>query len=391
MRHGARGAAPLLTRLLRRRPAPGAWAAIADPARVRAVLVLKAHDQLGDFLVATPAIAALRARFPSACLVLVTRAFLAPLAARNPDVDEVVVLPRVNGPGGLVTFANAVRRVAALRPDLAFVLNSVSRSKSVDAIAALSGAACVIGRSHVGHGAPPADAPADPFVAAGSGGHRDAVYDLDLDVAAGSGHQAERLLDLVRWTGASADAARLRLSVTDGEHMAGRARLEAAWGVARAQPPLDVAVGPRWIGIHPGAANPLKCWPLDRFVELGAALANRDPERRRLAIFDSPRERGRASAVHAGLLARGVDAAFVPPGPLDEFVMAAASLDLLVCNDSGVMHIAAALGVPTVSFHALGHPGEWAPRGRAVALHADRIGDIAVEPARHAAEGLLAG
>jgi heptosyltransferase-2 len=132
-------------------------------------------------------------------------------------------------------------------------------------------------------------------------------------------------------------------------------------------------------------------WPLERFVELGAALARGGAgEERRLVVFDAPRERGRAAAVHAGLLVAGVDAGFVPAGPLEAFIACAANLDLLVCNDSGVMHVAAALGVPTVSFHALGRPEEWAPSGdRAAAFHAERIAEIAVAPALEAAERLL--
>jgi len=271
------------------------------------------------------------------------------------------------------------------------VLNSVSRSRTVDTLAALSRAACVTGRSHVGHGPPPVDAPADPLTSAITGA-ADAVYDLDLDVASASRHQTDRVLDLVRWTGATADPTRLRLAPTGDDRTEGRARLEEAWrgatpGGARAASAGRV----RRIGIHPGAANVLKCWPLERFVAAGAAVVRGAAagEERRLVVFDSPRERGRAAAVHAGLLAHGAPAAFIPAGPLDAFIGAAAALDLLVCNDSGVMHIAAALGVPTVSFHALGHPDEWAPRGRAVSFYADRIGAIEVEPAAAAAEKLL--
>jgi len=388
----ARGAATGITRVLRpRRPTPARCGVLADPAGVRTVLVLKPHDQLGDFLVATPAIAALRARYPTARLVLVTREFLAPLARRNPDVDEVLVLPRMSGARGLGGFGDVVSTIGRLRPQLAFVLNSVSRSKTVDTLAALSRAACVTGRSRVGHGPLPADAPADPLTSAITGA-ADAVYDLDLDVASASRHQTDRVLDLVRWTGATADATRLRLAPTGDDKSEGRARLEEAWrGATSGEAPAPGA-RVRWIGIHPGAANVLKCWPLERFVALGIAIAGAaaNSEERRLVVFDSPRERGRAAAVHAGLLAHQVHAGFVPSGPLDAFIGAATSLDLLACNDSGVMHIAAALGVPTVSFHALGHPEEWAPRGRAFSFYNEKIGALEVEPATAAVERLLA-
>src|SRR5262245_17037728 len=90
----ASDAARWLTRL-RSRPAPAGSRAIADPDRVERLLLLKPHDQLGDFLLATPALRALRERYPRARIALVTREFLAPLATRNHDIDAVWTLPRI--------------------------------------------------------------------------------------------------------------------------------------------------------------------------------------------------------------------------------------------------------------------------------------------------------
>src|SRR5258706_5674539 len=127
-------AAILLTRLLRgRRPTPSAAPAIADPGRVRRVLVVKLHDQLGDFVLVTPALRALRERFPGARIALVTREFLAPLARRAPFVDRVWVIPKVAGPRSAVSLAATLWAVARFRPEVAWVLNSVSRSKTADA------------------------------------------------------------------------------------------------------------------------------------------------------------------------------------------------------------------------------------------------------------------
>ena len=337
------------------------------------ILVVKTHDQLGDFLVATPALQALRARFPAARIELVTRDYLAPLARRQSALDAVHVLPRVHGlraAGEVVALVARLRRPA---PDLALVLNSVSRSRTADRLASLSGARVVAGRSHVGSGTIDPHAPDDPYAPArerlAAGKLGDPVYDLDLAIGRGSIHQVDRLLDLVRWTGASAVTPRMTLEVSADERARGLAALKGE--------------SPR-IGIHPAAANALKCWPEASFVELGARLTAK------LWIFDTPKEPGPARAVHGGLSGRGVTAGLVPAGSLDEFVVAASALDLMICNDSGVMHIAAALGVPTLSFHSLGRPEEWAPRGdRAIALHAESIADISVGDAEKAARRLL--
>ncbi len=370
----ARALPALATRLFRpARPATlEAARALADPARVLRILIVKPHDQLGDFLCAMPAVAALRARYPDARLDLVTRAYLEPLAARQAAPDRVLVL------GGAATAWAA----AVPRPDLAFVMNSVSRSRTADLVAALSGARLVVGRSVVGAGVLSGDAPERALD--GAGVATDPVYDLDLPVSRDADHQVDRLLDLVRWPGAArpAPAPAPALFLTAADRARGGAALDGAAG------PSASAGAPR-VGIHPAAANPLKCWPIEAWAEWGRALAAGRPVR--LVVFDTPKEPGPARALVAALAARGIDAGFVRALPLGAFAGACAGLDLLACNDSGVLHVAAAVGAPVLSFHSLGRPAEWAPRNEsAIALHAERIADIEVEAARAAATRLLA-
>lgn len=324
------------------------------------ILVIKPHDQLGDFLVMTPALAALRDRFKGARITLVTREYLAPLAHRQPAADEVLVLETLRGPADVRGLAALVGRLGSPRPDGAFVMNSVSRSRTADLVAAISGACWIVGRSRVGAGAPtlpPAATRADP------------LYDLDVAVAPSSIHQVDRLLDLVRWTGASA-AGPMTLAVSEAERTQGATTLGEPKGAR--------------IGIHPTAANPRKCWPLEFFADLASRLS-------RLGhtpiVFDTPKEPGPARALAQGL---GASARWVPAGTLDSLIPQVAALDLMICNDSGVMHIAAALGVPTLSFHSLGRPEEWAPRNEsAIGLHAEPIAGILPDDAERAAIRLL--
>ena len=123
----------------------------------------------------------------------------------------------------------------------------------------------------------------------------------------------------------------------------------------------------------------------------GAAPASVSARTSRPAASNTRTATGPAAALREGLAARGVRAGWWPAGPLDALLGPCAALDLMACNDSGVMHVAAALGVPTLSFHSLGRPEEWAPRSEAaIALHAERIADIAVAGAQAAAARLLA-
>lgn len=372
-------ALPALVTRWRRRARPrtsGAARELADPARVRRILVVKPHDQLGDFLVATPALAALRARYPQARIDLVTRAYLAPLAVRQPAADRVLVATRSD--------PRVTWNVATSQPDLAIVLNSVSRSRTADLLAALSGARLVVGRSVVGAGPLPPDAPGAAIEGARVGA--DPVYDVDLPFARGSEHQVERLLDLVRWLGAGDGIVAPTLALTDEDRRAGQAALAAA------EAPLGgMTEGTRRIGIHPAAANALKCWPVDSYAQWGERVARELAKPPRFFVLDTPKEQGPARALAERLAAGGTRAAFVPPLALGPYAGACAGLDLLACNDSGVMHVASAAGAAVLSFHSLGRPVEWALRdpGRSRALHHVPIEGIAVDDAVAAAISLL--
>jgi len=374
------GVVRTLARWRKRPPSEDRLAIASGAARI---LIIKLHDQLGDFVLVTPAIQALRERFPNARLALLTRAYMAPLAGRVKGVDVVWDLPRIRSVASLARFMGTALQVMRFRPDVVFVMNTVSRSKSADAYAWLSGARLIVGRSLVFAGEVPSDAPEDPGARALEGPPSDLLYDLDIDVGRGSRAQIERLMDLVRWVAPDARTPRVHLELSTADRESGRKHLDEALQGAPATPDSKV------VGLHPGATNPLKVWPLESFVELGAQLASPDHGEPRLVVFDSPRERGRAAALVAGLAARGVIAGLVPARGIEDYTAICTGLDLLVCNDSGAMHIAAAVGVPTVSFHSLGDPREWAPQhDRAVAFHAPR--DITTIPVSAAVEAVRA-
>src|ERR1700690_4079022 len=62
-----------------------------DRSAVRSILVVRQHDQLGDFLLSTPALRALREHFPAARIGLVVREYFEEIARLVPFVDDVLV------------------------------------------------------------------------------------------------------------------------------------------------------------------------------------------------------------------------------------------------------------------------------------------------------------
>src|SRR6059036_2073990 len=69
--------------------------------------------QIGDVVFTTPAISALRARFPDAHLSYLVEPAAAPIVGANPDLTEVLVAPRVSGPAGLAADVRLGRRLRA--------------------------------------------------------------------------------------------------------------------------------------------------------------------------------------------------------------------------------------------------------------------------------------
>jgi len=107
------------------------------------------------------------------------------------------------------------------------------------------------------------------------------------------------------------------------------------------------------IAIHPGASVASKRWPLQRFSEVAERLVDRSGTR--VVIFVDPSGYGSELEGDDGRIIARVD--------LPDMVALLDSCDLLVCNDSGPMHIAAALGVPCVAVFSAGIDQIFAPLG----------------------------
>lgn len=139
----------------------------------------------------------------------------------------------------------------------------------------------------------------------------------------------------------------------------------------------------RFLAVHPGSGSPSKSWPADRFARALDALRVE-----RFLLVEGPPDAGAAAALRArggAVMARGLDARVLGA--------ALARAAAFVGNDSGVTHLAAAWGAPTVALFGPTDPGVWSPVGPRVTVvrssHA-RMDDIAVDVVVTAVAPLLA-
>lgn len=112
-------------------------------------------------------------------------------------------------------------------------------------------------------------------------------------------------------------------------------------------PYLDVEAGPgKRLVIHPGAGGADKRWPEESFAAVAKALG------RPLALIQGPAD---GEARIPGEVWRNL--------PLTELAQRLRGSQLFLGNDSGITHLAAALGIPTVALHLRTDPAIWGIRG----------------------------
>lgn len=112
------------------------------------------------------------------------------------------------------------------------------------------------------------------------------------------------------------------------------------------------------IGIHPGAGAAVRRWPLDRFVRLSNDLWKKLNVR--IIMLADPESYGNDPSLDSNILKF--------QGSLGSLIALIERLSLLVCNDSGPMHIAAALKVPIFAIFGPGNPKQIGPVGECVKI-----------------------
>lgn len=301
---------------------PGAAAdAAPDPGR----LLIRLPNWLGDVLLARPMLHAVRRSFPDAPVCAVAPPALLELLAPEGLFAASVAWP-ADGAGRRA----ALTAVRAFRPEAALVLPP---SFSSAWFAWRSGARVRIGYAHEARGALLSRALArEPR---------------------GDRHLSDEYLRLA--TALEARGGALPdLPVADGA-------ADAARALRSAHPPL---AGGAWAMLGPGAIyGPAKQWGAERFAALGRRLAARGLG---IAVCGTDAERTTCDALAAGIGEGAVSLAGRTPLPVLAALCAGAAL--AVCNDSGLAHLAAATGAPTVAIFGSTSSAWTAPLGRRVRI-----------------------
>jgi ADP-heptose:LPS heptosyltransferase len=290
---------------------------------IRRILVFPSRA-VGDVLLATPALRALRTGFPAAEVHVGLDDVLVPLLARNPHVDRLWCFPRRAATRR--RWWQLYRDLARHRFDLVIdLLGSPRTALLARATRAPNRVGWQLrGRGRLYNLRVPRDTDRD--------GRRRLQYAarVDLDIVARCGVVGP-VLD---------DASLVFVPDPDAEK-----RMAAA---------LPDPGRPR-VGVAAAGTWQAKTWGVDGFARVADRLVEAGTD---VLLLWGPGERGVAEAVQQRM---HVPARLAPPTDLDELAALLARLDLVISNDSGVRHLATARGTATLGIFGPTSPRTWTP------------------------------
>ncbi len=290
-------------------------AASVDRSRIQRILVIKPRA-IGDVLLSTPVLPELRREFPDAQIDFLVESFASPVLEGNPYVNRVVTYDtRVD------SSASIISRVRKNHYDLVIDLFANPRTA---VITLLSGA-----RYRVGF----------PFK------WRRVAYNIIVSPRSGQVHNVEFNLDAIRRLGIEVNSAAPSFCLNEESVRFARSFLAEN----------DLAAG-EFLAINIGGGWETKRWPVDKFTELSSMI--RLKLDRRVVVLYGPSEEAGAAKI-----ARSSSAILAPPTSLEQMGAILSLSKLLITNDSGPMHIAAALGVPTLAIFGPTSPHLQGPYG----------------------------
>jgi heptosyltransferase-2 len=277
-------------------------------------ILIRATNWIGDAIMSLPALRAVRQRFPDADISVCAKPWVSALYEGERSIDHVIPLKGASGARDWAAKWDLIRRLRPGKFDLAVLFTNSFESA---AVVRLAGVKRIIGYARDGRSLLLTDAIAVPK--AGETAVHERFYYLELLRRAGL---VETLPDVPE----------IRLDGIGELRAKGEKRFETL-GVK-----LPV------IGVSPGAAyGSAKRWLPERFAESAARLATELGGS--VAVFGSAAEKALCGEVARA--AQGRNLAGVTE--LRAFIEMTAACRVFLTNDSGAMHIASAVGVPSVT------------------------------------------
>jgi heptosyltransferase-2 len=303
----------------------------------RKILVVQ-PSWVGDAVMATPALRAIRARFPESRISYLLRRYVKPIYNGMPWADQIITYRTGKQVGltGRGSVFDLAKRLGGAEFDLAILLPN---SFKTALICKLAGIPRVLGYERDGRGFLLSDK-----LQPGPKQNGQFIPSPIIDY----------YMALAQYLGCDDRDKSMELFITPAERAEADAVL-ARLGIETGERPAAQGRGPRVI-LNPGAQyGAAKCWLPEYFAQLADRLI--DERGATVLLSSSPKERAIIDAISRHMKHPPLDLARAGQtlGSLKEIIR---RCDLMITNDTGPRHIAAALSVPVVTIFGPTHP-EW--------------------------------
>jgi heptosyltransferase II len=291
-------------------------------------VLIRGTNWIGDVVMTLPAVSAVRKTWPRARISVLAKPWVAEVYRLSPDVDEIIPFQEPGRHAGIRGKWRLAAELRRYRFDCAILLQNAIEAA---VLARLAGIPLRAGYNSDGRGAL-------------------LTHSVRRSPEVRTAHQIDYYLAMVEAVGCLAAGRDVRPSPR-ADYPAIARRLFAKYGVEENRP---------LIGIAPGAAyGPAKKWFPERF----AAVADRliDDTGSQAILFGSSRDRESTAAVAQSARHPLIDIA--GKTNLTEAMAVIARCALVLSNDSGLMHVAGALGIPLIAMFGSTNPAATSPVG----------------------------
>ena len=303
---------------------------MGNPRTLKHILIIRS-DRIGDVILTTPAIHALRQAYPQSRISVLVSSGNEVLLQGNPDVDQVLVDNRKAGDKKPTGFWELVSLLRRNRFDC--VVNYHTKRRTNLAVF-LAGIPLRIGYKN------------DKF---------GFLLNLPLkdERTSGKKHEAQYCLDVLKPLGVSGDARTLFLPVPQ-QYGAWFEEMCRTNNIDRNRP---------LVVLHAGASDPAKRWPENKFIELMTYMQER--QNCTFVLIGTPDIQAQSQQIVQGVSFPVTD--LTGKTNLGQLMYLIHQCQLMISNDSGPVHIAAAYDKPVVSIFTRNQPGinpeRWQPLG----------------------------
>jgi lipopolysaccharide heptosyltransferase II len=307
-------------------------------------ILLVRLDKIGDVLLSTPAIKAVRDAYPESFIAFMVQPYAYDVVGGNPCLDKVISYDK-NGTErtlfGNIKFIAAIRK---LKFDLALILHPTTRTHIVTFLSGIP--------ERVGY-------------------DRKTGWLLTKRIRhtkeEGAKHEVDYTLDIVRSVGIEPKDMKLYMPIKERSER----RIEYIFSQEGLKGHKTVIV------MHPAASCPSKRWPLANFAKIGDALAKR--YKAGVVIITGAEDKSFGDKVASMMREKAVNLSGVTT--VADVASVLKRSMLLISNDSGPVHIASAVGTPAIAIFGRKDRGlsplRWGPTGKEdVAFHKDAGCDI---------------